>query len=213
MLFIVGFVFLRLFLEEILPFLKKQLEDKLRFKFSSKFRENRELLKWLQSLHYTEFEEYVAEVFRRLGYRSEPIGKIGDHGLDIKIEKDGVTAYVQCKRYGDSHKVGEPEVRNFLGALTHEYVQGTGYFVTTSSFTMEAIQFARGEQIELVNGPRLIEYIRMAEKNGFSTKVETDVSSKTCPECGCELVRKEGRYGSFLGCGNYPKCKYTKSIE
>lgn len=30
-----------------------------------------------------------------------------------------------------------------------------------------------------------------------------------CPKCGGSLVRREGRYGSFYGCSNYPKCKFT----
>ena len=29
-----------------------------------------------------------------------------------------------------------------------------------------------------------------------------------CPKCGSKLVEKSGRYGHFLGCSNYPECKY-----
>lgn len=32
-----------------------------------------------------------------------------------------------------------------------------------------------------------------------------------CPRCGGSLVEKVGKYGKFLGCSNYPKCKYIKS--
>lgn len=35
------------------------------------------------------------------------------------------------------------------------------------------------------------------------------VASGRCPQCGSELVLRNGRYGQFLGCSNYPKCKYT----
>ncbi len=31
-----------------------------------------------------------------------------------------------------------------------------------------------------------------------------------CPKCGGDLVIKNGRYGRFIGCSNYPKCKYIK---
>ena len=31
-----------------------------------------------------------------------------------------------------------------------------------------------------------------------------------CPKCGSKLVQREGKYGSFMGCSNYPRCKYTK---
>jgi DNA topoisomerase-1 len=31
-----------------------------------------------------------------------------------------------------------------------------------------------------------------------------------CPQCGGKLVKKYGRFGEFVACGNYPKCKYVK---
>lgn len=35
----------------------------------------------------------------------------------------------------------------------------------------------------------------------------------TCPRCRSKLVKRVGKYGSFYGCTNYPKCKYTKKID
>ena len=35
-------------------------------------------------------------------------------------------------------------------------------------------------------------------------------TGEECPECGGELVAKTGRFGPFVGCSNYPKCKYIK---
>ncbi|MDC3413123.1 NERD domain-containing protein [Aquibacillus sp. 3ASR75-11] len=37
----------------------------------------------------------------------------------------------------------------------------------------------------------------------------SDSISKTCPKCGEDMVEKRGKYGRFLGCKNYPSCKYT----
>ena len=34
--------------------------------------------------------------------------------------------------------------------------------------------------------------------------------SKTCPECGGELVKRNGKYGEFFGCSNFPDCRYIK---
>ena len=31
-----------------------------------------------------------------------------------------------------------------------------------------------------------------------------------CPKCGERLVPRSGQYGKFMGCSNYPDCKYTK---
>ena len=33
-----------------------------------------------------------------------------------------------------------------------------------------------------------------------------------CPTCGEQLVKKHGRFGEFIGCSGYPKCKYTRPI-
>ena len=35
------------------------------------------------------------------------------------------------------------------------------------------------------------------------------INSGKCPRCGGTLVKRQGKYGSFYGCSNYPKCKYT----
>ena len=37
------------------------------------------------------------------------------------------------------------------------------------------------------------------------------IASGICPKCGGILVLRNGKYGSFYGCSNYPKCKYTLS--
>ena len=33
-----------------------------------------------------------------------------------------------------------------------------------------------------------------------------------CPECGNKLTKRSGRYGDFLGCSSFPKCRYSKKI-
>lgn len=35
------------------------------------------------------------------------------------------------------------------------------------------------------------------------------IESGICPNCGAELVRRHGQYGSFIGCSRYPQCKFT----
>lgn len=42
---------------------------------------------------------------------------------------------------------------------------------------------------------------------------DREVSAGLCPRCDGRLVLRKGKYGSFYGCSNYPKCKYTKKIE
>lgn len=43
------------------------------------------------------------------------------------------------------------------------------------------------------------------------TQVEKSIEEK-CPNCGSDLVLKEGRFGIFAACSKYPECKFTKTI-
>ncbi len=52
-----------------------------------------------------------------------------------------------------------------------------------------------------------------AMKDGFSLKKPDEVSDVVCDLCGATMVIKEGRYGKFLACPNYPKCKNTKALD
>ena len=48
-------------------------------------------------------------------------------------------------------------------------------------------------------------------RNVKEAKYRTDlkIASGICPQCGGRLVQRNGKYGSFYGCSNYPKCKFT----
>ena len=37
--------------------------------------------------------------------------------------------------------------------------------------------------------------------------------SGMCPKCGGTLVLRNGKYGKFYGCSNYPKCRYTAPVK
>ncbi|GAA9329321.1 type I DNA topoisomerase [Helicobacter pylori] len=54
--------------------------------------------------------------------------------------------------------------------------------------------------------------IEAGKKNIISQKVH-EKTGQSCPECGGELVKKNSRYGEFIACNNYPKCKYVKQTE
>ena len=191
------------------PLLVDRYKNKKRFEAGTSYKDDRDLKKYHSEMGDVDFEEYIAEMFRRLGYGAERVGGKGDHGFDVKLEKEGRVTFVQCKRYALNNKVGEPELRNFLGSLNHEYVRHTAFFVTTSYFTEHARQFAAGESIELVDGDGLVEYVRRAQKNGFSYPYTK--TSNVCPKCGSELIEKNGKFGKFLGCNAFPKCDFTKS--
>jgi len=114
----------------------------------------------LTSLDPEAFEEFVAELFEALGYEVEIVGGSGDEGADLLLRRrDGLVAVVQCK----FHKgvVGSPLVQKFLGTV-HHTKSHKGFFVTTSTFSLAAEKFAAENPIELIDGARLVEFVRQA---------------------------------------------------
>ena len=57
------------------------------------------------------------------------------------------------------------------------------------------------------------EYVKDSQhaKNVRATrnKIDNVIAAGMCPKCGGQLVQRNGRYGSFYGCSNYPNCKFT----
>lgn len=41
-------------------------------------------------------------------------------------------------------------------------------------------------------------------------KIKEIESTNKCPKCGGDLVERNGMYGKFIGCSNYPKCRFIK---
>jgi len=182
-----------------------------RFAKGEKWRSDQDLIRWLRKMRPTELEDYIADLFERLGYKTQATGGSHDEGIDVIAEKDGVKHYIQCKKYFSKHQVGSPEVREFWGAVAHYLGNGEGWFITTNKFTPEAEKFAEDKPIVLINQFELIKYVHLAEKQGFDSQPQTEMNLK-CPECGGNLVERDSKFGKFYGCSNYPKCKFTKNI-
>ena len=52
-----------------------------------------------------------------------------------------------------------------------------------------------------------------AERIAQDAAEQAELEGRSCPQCGGQLVYRKGRFGKFIGCGNYPKCKYIESKE
>jgi restriction system protein len=112
------------------------------------------------------FEELVVQLLLKMGYggsrkeAGKAVGRSGDGGIDGVIAEDRLgldSIYVQAKRWQGS--VGEPDIRNFLGALVGRGAS-KGVFITTSSFSEPARAFAARsiqQKLVLIDGERLAE--------------------------------------------------------
>ncbi len=56
-----------------------------------------------------------------------------------------------------------------------------------------------------------IKEVEKGKKNIKSQKVAIP-TGENCPKCGSELLKRKGRYGEFIACSGFPKCKYTQNI-
>ena len=120
-----------------------------------------EISEVLAAVSPTFFETIVLDLLHRMGYGAsrtdlQRVGGTGDGGIDgiISLDKLGLEkVYVQAKRWQQT--VGRPEVQAFYGALAGQKAN-KGVFITTSSYTPQATEFARSvEKIVLVDGQRL----------------------------------------------------------
>jgi restriction endonuclease Mrr len=98
------------------------------------------------------FPEFIE--FRDAGER---IGQSGDGGIDGIIKEDRLgldTIFIQAKRWQGS--VGRPEIQKFVGALQGQRAK-KGVFITTSSYTAEAIDYASriDTKVVLIDGQLL----------------------------------------------------------
>ena len=125
--------------------------------------QNQESVDSLVALGPKEFENLTGEYFRREGFRvGESLGIGPDGGVDLRLRKEGGLTLVQCKRW-KSRKVGLPVVRELLGAMTAEQA-ARGILITTSSFTREAVDFARSQPIDLIEGRQWLDMIRAQQR-------------------------------------------------
>jgi restriction system protein len=95
-------------------------------------------------IEWRRFEALVEALFQQSGFRTESQSHGADEGVDIWLYMDSrgpkAVNLVQCKHW-QSKRVGVDKVRELAGVLANKNIP-QGQFVTSSSFTPDAIRFA-----------------------------------------------------------------------
>jgi len=179
---------------------------------------------FLNGISWQEFEELVGEFFRRKGYAVTETGGSGpDGGVDLVLLNGDEKTLVQCKQWR-SYRVGVKIVRELYGVMAAEGA-AAGYVVTSGQFTADAIRFANGREIELIDGENLNRLIReikyqrkpvVAVDQGQSGMVP-NFETPACPNCGAQMVKRTARQGQhvgkqFWGCSDFPRCRGIRSF-
>ena len=134
--------------------------------------------------HPSFFESLVVKLLLEMGYGFDDksgkiLGKSHDKGIDGVIYEDRLglsKIYIQAKRYESGNTIGRQVLQSFVGAM--QDVQ-KGVFITTSTFTKEAREYADNQQqksLKLINGDLLAD---LMIKYGIGLeKVETYIVYK-----------------------------------
>ena len=181
--------------------------------------ESQKDIKSIRELSWKEFEELVAEAYRRKGYSVTENPDFGpDGGVDIRLTKNGQLHLVQCKQW-KSNKVGVAIIREMFGVMTAQNAASV-IVVTSGIFTQEARNFALGKPIDLVDGGQLVSMIHDVQVSGNISEVEPKLTPEAiqyCPRCGAKLVKRIAKKGKnagkqFWGCSKFPSCRFTESL-
>lgn len=163
----------------------------------------------LNGMSWQRFEILVGEAYRLQGFDVEETGGGGaDGGVDLRLRRGGRTFLVQAKHWR-AGSVGVTVVRELYGVMAAASAAG-GFVVTSGRFTKDAVAFANGKSVQLVDGRALHAMLREA-----LGRVGTGGEVPTCPRCSRPMARRSSRKGAagastFWSCAGYPECRGTR---
>ncbi|EEA96081.1 restriction endonuclease [Pseudovibrio sp. JE062] len=135
------------------------------------------------------FEGLIIDLMMSMGYggshasAARQLGRSGDGGVDGVIDEDRLgldRVYLQAKRYKAENVVGRPEVQGFVGSLVGLGAT-KGIFVTTSSFSKQARDYAEGlvQRIILIDGALLT---KLMVEHGVGVRTSRTISIQRIDE-------------------------------
>lgn len=145
-----------------------------------------QLLTKLQEMNPYKFEELIVNLMRKIGIRMETTSKSNDSGIDGigYLRTPELMTYkivLQTKRFSTGQVTG-PDISNFAGTISGHNAD-RGIFVTTSSYTKDAISRSRqgANLITLVDGDELVDLLLEYEM-GVSEKTIIVINDKMFPK-------------------------------
>lgn len=172
----------------------------------------------LRRMEWKRLEYLAADYYRVLGFRAETLRCGADGGIDIKLYRGDThqpVSIVQCKAW-TRRPVGVKPVRELLGVMTQQRV-ATDVFVTTSAYTSDAIEFARGNKIALVDGIQFLDKLQALPEESraelLRVATEGDWTTPSCPSCGTKMIMRQGGTKPFWGCASFPRCRHKFQMQ
>jgi len=115
----------------------------------------------LHRLSPRQFEEVVAQMIARQGYRTRVVGGARDGGVDIKVfsRQGQLVGVVQCKRYKPNKALTPGFVRE-MATVRQMHGVNIAYLATTAYFTEESKRLAQQLNVRLIDGHDLKQIVK-----------------------------------------------------
>jgi len=173
-------------------------------------RELLDLLKLLPEQHFTQPPPRYTEASLVKALEQYGIGRPSTYASILSTIQD--RNYVEKK----SRFFHPTEIGTIVNDLLVKHFDRYINVDFTAKMEAELDRIAEGEEnrVEVLRqfyGP-FEKAIEEAGATMVRQKIEPVKIGEKCPECGHDLILREGRYGKFVGCSNYPECKYTRPI-
>lgn len=147
-----------------------------------------------------QFEELTVKLLEAMGYKdARRTGGSGDLGADVVCrDPQGSSTIVQCKRYAPGSSIGAPVVQTFIGMISVHHRADRGIVVSTSGFTLPAVDLARQHGITLIDGNALLVLLHLTGVQLVPTAITSMPGRVYCSRCGIEN-RTTDRYCASCG--------------
>jgi cbb3-type cytochrome oxidase subunit 3 len=122
-----------------------------------------------------EFEKLVAKVWEAQGYETTVRKGSNDKAVDVEAVRGNHKILIQAKRYNSSNKIGGPAVRKYATLYQQDSTADQVVIVTTSSFTSQAKEIGAEQNVTLIDGYNLVNFVN---KNNILSKRTQKSSSK-----------------------------------
>lgn len=160
-----------------------------------------------------DFELYLSILFKELGYKAIITNGSHDFGADLILKKGKHKIVVQAKRYGYKKNVSIGAIQEVFASQRYHNADES-WVITNSFFTKSALKLAKPCNVTLKDRYDLASWILKIQSKTTPKDIKKEnINMRECPQCKHKLVIRTNNAGNeFIGCSNYPVCKYTESL-
>lgn len=154
--------------------------------------------KWWKTYTYVTKNRFYNPVKQSVGHalRIKELLLVFPHVKIVPIvvfTGDAILRYVES----NNHVVYEKKLLDVIDGYKTTYLTDNDVQAVLAILTSNNIR-------ETVSDRQHVKNLRIAAR-----EVNATINSGICPKCGGHLIKRNGKYGTFYGCSNYPKCRFT----